>query len=248
MSWNAEGEAVTWGELAICNKACIEFGIAQLRGEEVRGKAVLEVGASDVNGSLRGHVESLSPARYQGVDLAYGPGVDEVCRAEELIQRYGPDAFDVVLCTEMLEHVRDWRAVVSNLKRAVKPGGILLFTTRSRGFRFHGYPFDFWRYELSDVAYLFSDFETEALVADPSEPGVFFKGRKPLNFKERDLTDYTLYSVMTERRTLEVIGYEILVFRLRYLTRAFSAKVPAPVRRAILPVQIRRRIKRFLRL
>jgi SAM-dependent methyltransferase len=245
---SGEGEALTWGESAICNRACIEFGIAQLRGEEVRGKAVLEVGACDVNGSLRGHVESQSPARYQGVDLEYGPGVDEVCRAEELVQRYGPDAFDVVLCTEMLEHVRDWRAVVSNLKRVIKPGGILLFTTRSRGFRFHGYPFDFWRYELSDVAHLFSDFDTDALVADPCEPGVFFKGRKPLDFQERDLTGYPLYSVMTERRTLEVTAYEILAFRVRYLTRAFSEKVLAPVRRAILPVPIRRRIKRFLKL
>jgi len=180
--------------------------------------------------------------------LEYGPGVDEVCRAEELIQRYGPDAFDVVLCTEMLEHVRDWRTVVSNLKQVVKPGGILLFTTRSRGFRFHGYPFDFWRYEVSDVAYLFSDFATEALVADPSEPGVFFKGRKPLDFKERALTGYPLYSVISERRTLGVTGYEILAFRTWYLIRAFSAKVPPAVRRAILPVPVRLRIKRFLKL
>ena len=207
---------------------------------------MLEVGACDVNGSLRGHVESLEPAHYLGVDLGHGPGVDEVCRAEELSWRYGPDAFDVVLCTEMLEHVRDWQAVVSNLKQVVKPGGILLFTTRSRGFRFHGYPFDFWRYELSDVAYLFSDFSTEALVADPGEPGVFFKGRKPRDFKNRDLTGYALYSVITERRTPAVTGYDILVFRIWYQTRVVSAKVRAAVRWAVLSVLVRLGIKKVL--
>lgn len=245
--WGRPG-ANTEGESPICNRACIEFGRVQLRSDEVRGKTILEVGASDLNGSLRGHIESLSPARYQGVDLEYGPGVDEVCRAEELVQRYGLDAFDVVLSTEMLEHVRDWRTVVSNLKRVVKPGGILLFTTRSRGFGFHGYPFDYWRYEVSDVACLFSDFDTEALVEDPSEPGVFFKGRKPLDFKERDLKGYSLYSVMTERRTLRVTEFDILAFRMRYRFLILSAKVPARVRRAILPVPVRHRIKTFFKL
>jgi SAM-dependent methyltransferase len=222
--------------------------MARVRAEEIRDKAVLEVGACNVNGSVRGYVESLAPGRYLGVDLESGPGVDEVCRAEELVERYGPDSFDVVLCTEMLEHVRDWRVVVSNLKQVVRPSGILLFTTRSAGFRFHGYPFDFWRYELSDVAYIFSDFVTEALAADPSEPGVFFKGHKPIDFKERDVSGYSLYSMMTERRALRVAGYEILAFRMWYLTRELSARVPFGFRRTLLSGPTRARIKKFLKL
>lgn len=232
----------------MCNQACIEFGIAQLRAEEVRGKSVLEVGARDVNGSLRGHVESLGPASYVGVDIEFGPGVDELCRGEKLVQRYGPESFDVVLSSEMLEHVRDWRAVVSNLKRVVKPTGILLFTTRSPGFRFHGYPFDFWRYELNDIAVLFSDFAIDVLLADPSEPGVFFKGRKPSDFRERSLAGYPLYSMITERRTPEIGGYEIFAFHMWYLARVAAANVPTPIRRAILPKPVRLRIRRLLKL
>jgi SAM-dependent methyltransferase len=232
----------------MCHQACIEFGVAQLRAAEIRGKTVLEVGARDVNGSLRGHVESLGPASYVGVDIEVGPGVDELCRGEQLIERYGEESFDVVLSSEMLEHVRDWRAVVSNLKRVVKPTGILLFTTRSPGFRFHGYPFDFWRYELSDIAVLFSDFAIEVLLTDPSAPGVFFKGRKPADFRERSLAGYPLYSMITERRTPQVREYEIFAFHMWYLARAAAANVPATIRRAMLPEPVRLWLRRLLRL
>lgn len=207
---------------------------------------MLEVGSLDVNGSLRRHVESLGPASYVGVDAAIGPGVDEVCRAEELVKRYGPEAFDVVLSTEVLEHVRDWRAVVSNLKQVVKRGGILLVTTRSQGYRFHGYPFDFWRYEPSEIRILFSDFAIEVLLPDPSDPGVFFKVRKPADFRERDLAGYPLYSIITERRTPEVKEREILAFRMWCLARAAVERVPGPVRRAIVPAPIRQRIRTLL--
>jgi SAM-dependent methyltransferase len=115
------------------NKACLEFGIRSLTAHDVRGRTVLEVASRDVNGSLRGHVEGLAPASYLGVDIAAGPGVDEICPVDCLIDRFGPDRFDLVFSTEMLEHVRDWRAALANLKAVTKPGGVLFFTTRSRG-------------------------------------------------------------------------------------------------------------------
>src|SRR5512133_1128292 len=88
------------------NQACIEYGTTHLTSGDVRGKSVLEVGSQNVNGSLRSYVEGLGPSRYFGVDMTPGDGVDEVCSAEKLIERFGVDAFDVVISTEMLEHVR----------------------------------------------------------------------------------------------------------------------------------------------
>jgi len=218
------------------NKACMEYGVRALTEADVRDLTVLEVGSRNVNGSLRWHVERLSPASYLGVDIVSGPGVDEICPVHSLIERFGHDRFDLVFSTEMLEHVRDWRAALLNLKTVTKPGGILFFTTRSQGFGFHGYPFDFWRYELSDVAALFADFETLALDPDLSEAGVFYKGRKPEGWKSRPLEDFELYSIILNRRVRDVRGLDILSFRAVYLLRVAAA--------GLLPQGIRRAIKR----
>src|SRR5947209_15379867 len=141
----------------MCNDACLEFGRGYLRPEEIAGKKVLEVGSMDVNGSLRAIVQRTMPRIYLGVDIAAGPGVDVVCEVSKLVARFGEAAFDTVISTEMLEHVRDWRAAVSNMKRVLKPGGTILITTRSPGFPYHGYPYDFWRYEPDDIRTIFAD-------------------------------------------------------------------------------------------
>jgi 2-polyprenyl-3-methyl-5-hydroxy-6-metoxy-1,4-benzoquinol methylase len=94
----------------------------------------LEVGARDVNGSVRPLVEAHLPASYIGLDIEVAPRVDEVLDARHLIRRFGRDSLDAVISTELLEQVRDWRATATNMKAVLKPGGLLLITTQSRGF------------------------------------------------------------------------------------------------------------------
>ena len=72
----------------MCNIKCLEFGRRNLKEEDVKEKAVIEVGSYDVNGSLRPIVEQLLPASYIGVDLVKGPGVDEVCDANGIINYF----------------------------------------------------------------------------------------------------------------------------------------------------------------
>lgn len=198
----------------MCNPACIEFARQHLETWEVRDRVVLEAGSLDVNGSLRAFVESLAPARYVGVDIAPGPGVDEVCDARDLLERYGPQSLDVLISTELLEHVRDWRAVIHGFKQVLRPGGVLLVTTRSRGHPYHGYPSDFWRYEVEDMRQIFGDLEIEALEEDPIEVGVFLKARKPHEFQERALDELALYSMVTKKRASALSARQTLLFRL----------------------------------
>lgn len=103
---------------------------------------VLELGSLDVNGSLR----SVSPpgARYVGVDMVAGPGVDHVVAAGESLPF--PDAsFDVAVTSSTFEHdVCFWESFVECL-RVLRPGGFLYVNAPSNH-GFHRYPLDCWRF------------------------------------------------------------------------------------------------------
>lgn len=176
---------------------------------------MIEVGALDVNGSVRPLVSALRPASYVGVDLQAGPGVNEIWDATGLVARFGPEAFDLLVSTELLGHVRDWRTVISQFKQVLKPGGRLLITTRSRGFPYHAYPDDFWRYEPADICAIFADFSLEVIESDSVDRGVFFKARKPQVFFETDTRQHALFSIITRRKALAVTDAQIAVFHRR---------------------------------
>lgn len=188
----------------MCNMACILFGARALKPDEVRGARVLEIGSIDVNGSLRPLFESWDPAEYVGIDVAEGPGVDRVCSAEHMAEQLGENSFDLVVATEIIEHVKDWRTVISNIKRVCKPGGVMLITTPSPGFPYHAYPHDFWRYETGDMRTIFEDCSVELLEQSRHATGVFAKIRKPADFREKDLSQHALYSIVARERVRDL--------------------------------------------
>jgi len=215
----------------MCDPDCLHFAERVLSKADIEGKDVIEVGSMDVNGSVRPIIGQLGPKSYLGVDVVEGPGVDEICNSGELLTRFGPESFDVVATTEMLEHVRDWQETVSGLKRILRKNGVLLLTTRSRGFPYHAFPFDFWRFELDDMRAIFSDMEIEALERDTSCPGVFIKARKPEAFEENSLDDYSLYCIAKLRRCKKVNAFEYFLIEhvcgwlLRVLPKGFRTKL-----------------------
>lgn len=229
----------------MCTSGCLEFTRSNLNEADVQARRVLEVGARDYNGTVRSLIEPFRPASYVGVDMLSGPGVDVVCRAEELVARFGGASFDVVVATELLEHTQRWRDVVSNLKNVTAPGGILLLTTRSKGFPFHGCPQDFWRFEDEDFRLIFSDFDIEFLGRDgEATPGVLLRARRPASFREADLAGHQLYSIIRRRRVRE-IG-PVAVGGMKAATSVWSAmksvlpeSVIDPVRRRVWRVTTR---------
>jgi SAM-dependent methyltransferase len=183
----------------MCHESCLEFGERVIQPEHVRGLRVLEVGSQNINGSLRSKVQALGPGEYLGVDMHRGLGVDAVCDATQLVPRFGCARWDLVISTEMLEHVWDWPAVVSNLKRSLSPLGHLLVTTRSVPFFYHPYPEDYWRFDLVDIATIFSDLQALTLEPDHEAPGVFFYACRPACFIEEP-ADLALFNMKEQRR------------------------------------------------
>jgi SAM-dependent methyltransferase len=190
----------------MCTISCLLFGATKLSKQDVEGKRVLEVGSftSDIKGSLRMLIESWSPAEYIGVDIRKGPSVDLVYDAEKLMDKLEAESFDVVFSTELLEHVLNPKIVISNMKRLCKRRGAILLTTRSYGYPFHPSPYDFWRFEPSDMEALFSDCEILNLEEDFESPGVFVKVRKPDDFVERDLSELKLYNIAVNKKVEKV--------------------------------------------
>lgn len=225
----------------MCTAGCLRFIKHQLSSSDVTGKQVLEVGSLDVNGSVRSIICRLDPLEYMGVDIVEGPGVDEICSAQELVERFGPGAYDVVISTEMLEHVQDWRSVVSNLKRILRPDGILVVTTRSRGFPFHGYPHDFWRFEIGDIRTIFGDLAIESLHSDaPEEPGVFLRARRRQDFVERDLSKYRLYSIVRRRLTLTATPLDVIGSRTVTVAKAAVRRTLPPSAQQVIRQLVQR--------
>lgn len=139
----------------MCNKWCIDFIRAALPLIP-RGPVVLEVGSRNVNGSPRD--AGIDALVYVGVDLEDGPGVDVVCDVDKLDDApLSIDVFDVVISTEMLEHVADWQSALIQMAFRVASGGLLILTTRSPGFEYHPYPLDKWRFTLDDMRAIFAE-------------------------------------------------------------------------------------------
>src|SRR5208337_605847 len=162
----------------------LEFVINNTEPSDFSGKRILEVGSRYVNGSVRPYILKFSrPESYVGVDIEEGKFVDIVLDAEKLVDHFGENSFDVVISCETVEHVESWRLVFENLKRVLKPGGLLILTTVTPGFHLHGYPNDYWRYERGDMNQIFSDFRISVIVTDPETYGIYLKALKPTTWQ-----------------------------------------------------------------
>ncbi len=190
------------------NQSALTFAMTNLLASDISGKKVLEIGSALTGApSQRGNFRSIATSwgchDYLGIDSEFVDGVDRVIQIEDLASHKELNNYDLVLCFEVLEHVKDWRLAINNIKKACAIDGTIIITTRSVGFPYHSFPKDFWRFNIDDMNLIFSDFSIKSVVNDPIYPGVFLCVKKKQD-KYIDLSKISLYSIITNRRILNI--------------------------------------------
>lgn len=110
-----------------------------IRPEELRGRRVLDAGSG--GGHFASEASRLG-ARVCALDVGTGllRQVAARCDAELVVGSvlqlpFRCGSFDLVLCTEVIEHTPAPLAAIAELKRVVRPGGILALTVPCRLWR-----------------------------------------------------------------------------------------------------------------
>ncbi|QWA29946.1 glycoside hydrolase family 99-like domain-containing protein [Pseudomonas sp. RC3H12] len=108
----------------------------------VHGKKVVDIGAQNVNGSLR----DVCPegVEYIGVDFVAGDGVDVILDDPYKLP-FEDTSVDVIVCSSVFEHSQFFWLLYLELMRILKPDGVLYLNAPSNGY-IHRYPVDCWRF------------------------------------------------------------------------------------------------------
>jgi len=125
-------------------------GEARLAAERERRPRLLDVGCG-----VKPYEHLFTPyvAEYVGVDVA-NPSADLEGTVEEIPVPEG--SFELVLCTQTLEHAIDPARAVHELRRVVAPGGRVLVSTHGVQV-YHPNPVDLWRWTHAGLERLFRE-------------------------------------------------------------------------------------------
>lgn len=118
-------------------------------------------------GAQNGPYAARFPNRVS-LDIRPGLGVHVIGDAQAL--GVADEAFDVVLCTEVLEHLPEPQRAIDEMFRVLRPGGTLLLTTRFL-FPIHDAPHDYFRFTKYGLRYLLRRFTILELCEETDSVG-----------------------------------------------------------------------------
>ena len=128
------------------------------------GTRLLDAGAGNAPyRELFAHCDYVT-ADWENSPHEHGTAVDIIGSLHDL--PVADASFDAVLCTQVLEHVADPLAVLSELRRVTRPGGQLLLTV-PLVWPLHEEPYDFFRYTSHGLRHLLTTarFEVVSITA-----------------------------------------------------------------------------------
>ena len=123
-----------------------------------RGAQVLDYGCA-----TQPYRELFPEAAYRGADLPGNPQAD-LCISPDGSLPLGDAGTDLVLSTQVLEHIPDPAAYLRECRRVLRPGAHLLLTTHGLWI-YHRDPVDYWRWTAEGLRFLAEreGFEVERL-------------------------------------------------------------------------------------
>jgi len=98
------------------------------------------------------------------IDIEPGPGVDVVADAHDL-SHFPDGSFEMVLATEVLEHLHTPQRAIDEMHRVLKPSGSVILTTRFI-FPLHNIPGDYWRFTRYGLEHLFRNFKKVEIIEE----------------------------------------------------------------------------------
>jgi len=122
----------------------------------------------DIGCSTSGYAKYF-PNRI-GLDIAEKEGVDVVGDAHDL--PFSDNEFEVILCTEVLEHLHSPQIAINEMRRILKKGGTLILTTRFI-YPIHDAPHDYFRYTKYGLKHLLSQWKILELEEETDTMGAF---------------------------------------------------------------------------
>jgi len=124
-----------------------KFIIKVARECNKKNKKVIDVGAGELP-----YKDYFDKCRFFSQDIInYNGAIDYVCDAKNIPVKN--ESFDYVICTQVLEHIKEPHLVIKEMYRILKKGGKVFLTTHGN-FEEHGIPYDFFRYTRYGLKYL----------------------------------------------------------------------------------------------
>lgn len=126
-----------------------------IQHESLEKPRVLVLGGSIIGQGMHDFVQSANLEIVEG-DVSFGPRTKIIFDAHSI--PYENESFDCVIVQAVLEHVINPKLCIEEIRRVLKPKGVLYAETPFMQ-QVHGGPYDFTRYTRSGHRKLFQEFE-----------------------------------------------------------------------------------------